>query len=103
MTPRSGEKFELQLHDWSLRNLMTFHPDKCKVAAITYKSLDYPLPFYEFQYHLDNKILNCVNNKKDLSISIDHKLSWTNKCEMAFHQATNQLNLLRRLEEHVIL
>ena len=82
---------------------MTFHPDKYKVAVITYKSLDYPLPFYEFQCHLDNKILNCVDNEKDLSVSIDHKLSWTNQCEMAFYQATNQLNVLRRLEENVIL
>ena len=85
-----------RLHNWSLRNLMIFHPDKCKVMAITNKSLDYPLPFYEFWYHLDDKMLIYVNNEKDLGIFIDHKLSWTNQCEMAIHKATKQFNLLRR-------
>ena len=96
-----NDQIELQndvnkLFAWSVSNLMTFHPDKCKVMAITNKCLDYPLPFYEFYYHLDDKLLDYVNCEKDLGVVIDHKLSWTNHCEQAVNKATRQFNLLRR-------
>ena len=84
------------LFNWSVKNLMTFHPDKCKAMAITNKFLDYPLPFYEFWYHLDDKLLNYVDFEKDLGISIDHKLCWTKHCETVIEKATKQFNLLRR-------
>ena len=35
------------LFQWSFENMISFHPDKCKVVAITNKSLVYALPFYE--------------------------------------------------------
>ena len=85
-----------KLFDWSVKNLMTFHPDKCKVMAITNKCLDYPLPFYEFYYHLDDKLLNYVDCEKDLGVFTDHKLSWTKHCERVVQKATKQFNLLRR-------
>ena len=95
------DQIELQndinmLFDWSSKNLMSFHPDKCKVMAITNKCLDYPLPFYEFWYHLDNVLLNYVDIEKDLGVCIDLKLSWTIQCEMAVQKATQQFNFLRR-------
>ena len=95
------DQIELQhdidkLHEWSVKNLMKFHPDKCKAMAITNKCLDYPLPFYEFWYHLDKKLLCYTDSEKDLGILIDHKLSWTSQCETAVKKANKQFNLLRR-------
>ena len=75
---------------------MTFHPDKCKVMAITNKCRDFPLPFYEFMYQLDHKLLDYVESEKDLGVCFQHKLSWNMQCEMAVEKATKQFNLLRR-------
>ena len=95
------DQFNLQqdinkLHEWSIKNLMNFHPEKCKAMAITNKCRDYVLPFYEFWYQLDNKLLSYVDNEKDLGVVFNHKLSWTNHCNMVVHKANNQFNLLRR-------
>ena len=94
---REQDQIELQndinmLFDWFFKNLIFFHPDKCKVMAITNKCLDYLLPFYEFWYHRDNVFLNYVDIEKDLGVFIDHKLSWTIRCEMAVQKATQQFN-----------
>ena len=56
----------------------------------------FPLPFYEFFYELDGKILWHVDNEKDLGICTNQKLSWTLHCEMAINKAVKQFNMLRR-------
>ena len=61
---------------------MTFHPDKCKAIAVTNKYLDYPLPFYEFFYEMDNRSINCIDNEKDLGVLFDNKLGWTSHCQV---------------------
>ena len=81
---------------WSKRNLMTFHPDKCKAMAVTNKCLDYPLPFHEFFYELNGCLLDYVQNEKDLGVLFDNKLSWSNHCELVVQKSTKQFNLLRR-------
>ena len=85
-----------KLYEWSVRNLMKFHPDKCKAMAITNKSLVFPLPFYEFWYHLNGTLIDYFESEKDLGIVIDHRLLWTRQCEMVVLKASNQFNLLRR-------
>ena len=74
-----------------------FHPNKCKVIAITNKPRIYPLPFYELWYSLNGKDLDYVHvsNEKDLGVVIDSKLSWNSQCEMLVSKATKQFNLLR--------
>ena len=54
---RDVDQIELQkdidgLYQWSIENKMKFHPDKCKVLAVTNKMLSFALPFYEFMYNL---------------------------------------------------
>ena len=85
-----------KLYEWSITNKMNFHPDKCKVVAITNKSLIYPLPFYEHFYTLNGKILDYENSEKDLGVIINSRLSWNPQCESLVLKANRQLGLVRR-------
>ena len=47
------------LHKWSpVDILVQFHQDKCKVVRITNKHTNFDLPFYEFWYTLNGKVLD---------------------------------------------
>ena len=59
-----------KLFNWSVRNLMNFHPDKWKVIAVTNEPRIYALPFYEFMYNRYGLQLDCVMNEKDLMVSL---------------------------------
>ncbi|MCP4490451.1 MAG: reverse transcriptase family protein, partial [Gammaproteobacteria bacterium] len=55
------------LYDWSLRNKMKFHPDKCKVLSVTGKlsetlQLLSVLPFYNFIYSLGGESIDYVES-----------------------------------------
>ena len=56
---------------------MNFHPDKCKVIAVTNEPRIYPLPFYETMYNLNGLQLDYVRNEKYLGVIIDSKLQWS--------------------------
>ena len=85
-----------KLFEWSVRNKMNFHPDKCKVLPITNKSMIHPLPLYEFWYSLNGNPLDYVTNEKDLGVVITSKLSWSSQCDNLVNKANNQLALVRR-------
>ena len=85
-----------KLHRWAVNNKMKFHPDKCKVVAITNKSMIYPLPFYDHNYSMNDNILDYVNSEKDLGVIISGRLSWNDQCEALVKKANQHLGLLRR-------
>ena len=66
------------LFDWSVRNKMNFHPDKCKVVPVTNKSIICHSPLYE----LNGIFLNYERSEKDLGVIINGKLSWNSQCEV---------------------
>ena len=75
---------------------MKFHPDKCKVVAITNKSLIYLLPFYGYFYCLNDKVLNYENSERDLGVIINSRISWKSQCEWLVQKANQKLGLVRR-------
>ena len=85
-----------KLYEWSVINKMNFHPDKCKVVAITNKSLVYALPFYEHMYTLNGNFLNYETSEKDLGVVINSRLSWIDQCQCLVQRANRQLGLVRR-------
>ena len=89
------------LFNWSVKNKMNFHPDKCKVVPITNKKgqipcYDSPLPFYEFWYELNGNMLEYVHKEKDLGVIINRRLSWIQHCEGLVTRANRQFGLLKR-------
>ena len=84
------------LHKWSVDNMMQFHQDKCKVVRITNKHTNFDLPFYEFWYTLNGKVLDYEISEKDLGVIIHSKLSWAEHCASLIGKANNQLGLVRR-------
>ena len=57
----------LSLYKWSIDNLMTFHPHKCKVLSVSLQRTVNHLPFMTFFYNLDgsdNTELEFVDSEK---------------------------------------
>ena len=76
--------------------MMQFNFDKCKVVRVTYKCTTYILPFYEFYYALNGKLLDYEINEKYLGVFIHNKLSWKAHCAFLISKANNQLGLVKR-------
>ena len=86
------------LHDWSIRNKMKFHPDKCKVLAVTNNlpSLLSVLPFTQFVYSLGDSFLEYVESEKDLGVTVTCDLDWAEQCRRVLSMANQKLGLTRR-------
>ena len=85
------------LLNWSNLNKMTFHPDKCKVLAVSNQRDREIFPFYDnFQYCLGNTCLNYVQSEKDLGVYISTNLTWTEQCTELISKGNSMLGLIKR-------
>ena len=90
----------LSLYKWSIDNLMTFHPDKCKVLSVSFQRTVNHLPFMTFFYNLDgsdNTELEFVDSEKDLGVMISSKLSWVEQIDSLYTKASSRLGLVKRM------
>ncbi len=85
------------LFDWSVRNKMVFHPNKCKALSVTLQRniLD-NLPFNVFNYEINGTCIDYVKSQRDLGININTNLTWGPHYDMLVLQASSKLGLLRR-------
>ena len=82
------------LNSWAERNLMSFHPDKCKVLTIhNSKNIyhDKPSPYF-----LGSTSLKSIEVEKDLGVDMTPKLDWEHQIVRLCSQASQKLGLLRR-------
>ena len=79
---------------------MKFHPDKCKVLAVTAKSPETSLlsvlPFFRFIYSLGGKLLDYVESEKDLGVLVTSNFDWAEQCEKVLSKANQKLGMSRR-------
>ena len=86
------------LHDWSLNNKMKFHPSKCKVLMVSKFNppLINDLPFVQFYYKMGSDLLNYAESEKDLGITINRTLNFTEHANILYSKANQRLGLLKR-------
>ena len=90
------------LYEWSVKNKMKFHTDKCKALPIapTGKGLDnyfdQIFPFNIFHYHMNGVDLQFVQSEKDLGIIVTSNLSWVDQLNSLYLKASSRLGLLKR-------
>ena len=83
---------------------MKFHPDKCKVVSINFKSsstnLAYLglLPLSRFNYTLGRNVLELdyETEEKDLGVIINNNFSWAEQHNQIINKASQMLGLLKR-------
>lgn len=80
------------LLDWSTKNMMIFHPDKCKTLSITTGHK----PHIDFNYLIADKVIDYTDIEKDLGIYINSKLNWNEHCNKLLSKANQKLGLLKR-------
>ena len=86
------------LHNWATRNLMKFHPQKCKVVSVAARKppLLGILPFIHYSYELGGNPLDYVEFEKDLGVEINCKLNFSSQCEKLLSKAKQQLGMVRK-------
>ena len=85
------------LSKWADRNMMKFHPNKCKVLSTSLKRVNYYiLPFDRFSYELKDSVLDYCSTEKDLGVIITPKITWDSHQNSITSKALRQLGLLKR-------
>ena len=86
------------LYEWSIKNKMSFHPDKCKVLMVTnqLEKKYFVLPFDRYPYRLGQIYLDYVNSERDLGVIVNTHLSWHEHCSSLIVKANSRLGLTRR-------
>ena len=86
------------LHNWALRNKMKFHPSKCKVLMVS--KLNPPfidvLPCIQYFYTLGNTLLDYTQSEKDLGITINRTLNFSEHTDSLYNRANQRFGLLKR-------
>jgi len=78
------------LYAWSNKWLLKFHPHKCKVLNLGRKNRE------TYNYTLDNTILEHVEGEKDLGITIDNNLKFTDHINNKVKKANQIMGIIRR-------
>ena len=86
------------LLDWSLRNKMKFHPSKCKVLMVSRFNppLIDVLPTVQFFYSMGKTILDYVSSEKDLGITMNRTLNFSDHSNFLYCKANQRFGLLKR-------
>ena len=85
------------LSKWADRNMMKFHPNKCKVLSTSLKRVNYYiLPFDRFSYELKDSVMDYCSTEKDLGVIITPKITWDSHQNSIISKVLRQLGLLKR-------
>ena len=89
--------------NWAVENKMNFHPNKCKVLAISAKRFSFfdVLPFSQFFYFIGNNILDFTETENDLGVTVTSKLNWNEHCNKLYSKANMMLGLTKRTAHFV--
>ena len=86
-----------RLYDWSVRNRMKFHPQKCKALSVSLqRNVLYNLPFNTFFYKLSGSDIDFVPSQSDLGVAINSRFNWGAQCKALVSKANSRLGLLKR-------
>ena len=79
------------LNTWSHKSNLKFNASKCKVLTVTRRKS----PVIH-EYHLGDVILQCIQEEKDLAVTISSNLSWDLHVTRIVLKANRMLGLLKR-------
>ena len=87
------------LQEWSQKMQMCFHPKKCKVMHLGSKNMrhDYSMTLADGSQHALEK----VDTEKDLGVTIDYKLQFSEHVRTAVAKANRILGCLRHTFKHM--
>ena len=93
-SPHSLQEDLTKLQEWSLKMQMNFHSDKCHVLHLGQSNP-------QNTYHMNNAsgdihMLDVVTSEKDLGVTIDHQLKFSDHIDNAVKKANRVLGCLAR-------
>ena len=86
------------LLDWATRNMMNFHPSKCKVLSISKVKppLVDILPCIQHFYTMRGVLLDFTESEKDLGIIMNSTLNFNEQAESLYAKANQKFGMLKR-------
>ena len=81
-----------ELYNWSLRNKIRFHPDKCKIISISLKHKP-----YNFIYNMNGHTLEPVDHERDLGVIVSKNLKWNKHQNNILSKSRQKLGILKRI------
>ena len=81
-----------ELYNWSLRNKIRFHPDKCKVISVSLKHKP-----CNFAYNMNGHFLEKVEHERDLGVIVSKNLKWNKHQNYILNKSRQKLGLLKRI------
>ena len=98
-SPHSLQEDLTKLQEWSLKMQMNLHPDKCHVLHLGQSNP-------QNIYHMNNAsgnihMLDVVTSEKDLGVTIEHQLKFSDHIDNAVKKANRVLGCLPRTFRHL--
>ena len=86
------------LHDWSLKNKMHFHPEKCKILQIHNNE---PLctqlfPIAKHHYFINQEFIDYTECQRDLGILVNTNFKWDDHQHKVLNKAHQMLGITKR-------
>jgi len=78
-----------RLDQWSQKWQMQFNADKCSIIHLGHKNK-------EFNYKLGNKELKKSVKERDLGVTVDSSMKWSEQCNVAIKNANSTIGIIKR-------
>ena len=88
------------LYEWSVKNKMKFHPQKCKALSVARSFRNHNIwelfPFHIYYYNLNGTDLDYVDSENDLGVVVNNLLNFRENILKLCSKASSRLGFVKR-------
>ena len=92
------------LYDWSLKNKMHFHPEKCKILQIHNNEplCTKILPLAKYHYFINEDFIDFTECQRDLGVLVNSNFKWDDHQQKVLNKAHQMLGITKRTCHYII-
>ena len=92
------------LYDWSLKNKMHFHPEKCKILQIHNNEplCTKILPLAKYHYFINKDFIDFTECQRDLGVLVNSNFKWDDHQQKVLNKAHQMLGITKRSCHYII-
>ena len=92
------------LYDWSIKNRMHFHPEKCKILQIHNNEplCTKLLPQAKHHYFINGEFIEFIECQRDLGVLVNSRFKWDDHQQKVLNKAHQMLGITKRTCHFII-
>ena len=92
------------LYDWSIKNRMHFHPEKCKILQIHNNEplCTKLLPLAKHHYFINGEFIEFIECQRDLGVLVNSRFKWDDHQQKVLNKAHQMLGITKRTCHFII-